>query len=291
VTLACDYSFARPSPEAIKAAGYVAVLRYVSHDPAKDLSAGEAAALHTAGLGIGLAWETTATRATQGAHAGVVDGSDALIEAQALGYPSGLPIYFAVDENVGWASVADYFAALTTVAGLVVGIYGSLEIVEAGASAGIAWRWQAEAWSGRTVSPVAQLYQRISPTLEIAGAAPGDWDEDVVLVDSYPWWTSAPKAMPVIGGFAPVSSAQSQVRPLEVEIRGGKGWVPLPAPVGRIDRIFVETTNPDATGHYTLDVPTLVGVSSQPGPHSPYGVAQFSGPADGTFGVTVRVSP
>src|SRR5437660_2904824 len=92
-----DYGWQHPSPQAIKQAGYEGVIRYLSHDPSKDLSGAERDALRAQGLSIALVWETTATRASEGFQAGVQDAHDAETQAAALGYPQICVLFYAVD--------------------------------------------------------------------------------------------------------------------------------------------------------------------------------------------------
>ena len=194
--LAIDYSFSHPTPNAIKAAGYVGVLRYLSLTASKNLQAPERDALFAAGLGILLAWETTTTRATQGTTAGVQDATTANNQADALGYPSTCPIYYAVDENTSWASVGAYFAGAKSVGRRPVKAYGCTGVVVGATQAGYGKGWQTEAWGGTVVSPSAHLYQRLTPTKTISGASAGSYDEDVVVAPTVVWWT-APAPTPV----------------------------------------------------------------------------------------------
>lgn len=216
-TLAIDYSFTHPTPSAIRAAGYAGVLRYVSPTPQKNLSAPERDALWVARLGILLAWESTAARASTGGRAGgEADGVTATQQADALGYPAGAPIFFAVDEDVTWAAVSDYMAGVKAACPYDVRVYGSAAIVDA-AWATYAMGWQTEAWSGTTVSEHACLYQRAIPTRAIAGAPPGSYDEDVVLA-TLRWWTR-------LGSLAPARLVRA---PSEAVQWGRRAFVPIP---------------------------------------------------------------
>lgn len=209
--LACDYSFARPAPPAIAAAGYTAVLRYLSEDPAKDLLAAEAAGLHAAGLGIGLIWETTAGRALAGEGAGLIDAAVAAGELRSLGVPAGTPVF----ANVGdWAVAAAEVGAIRGYYygwrhGLAeyqpgAGGYGCAYILgqlAEGGAVGIWWQnaIDAEGVPGSIVSPHASIYQRTTPTRSIAGTPAGQWDEDACgfgPVPEPPWWRPAPAPAP-----------------------------------------------------------------------------------------------
>ena len=213
MTLAIDYAWQHPTPAAIKADGYSAVLRYLSNDPSKDLTVAEAAALHAAGLSIGLVFETTATRAGSGSGAGYADASAAERAATALGYPITCPIFYAVDYDATPLDVFAYFTGISQVAHHPVGVYGSFRIVEAimgyppdGRGKLASYGWQATAWSYDVeqqrvvVSQHAHLFQRLRRTLgPLAGVADTAWDEDVILAP-LPLWApgavAAPKPAP-----------------------------------------------------------------------------------------------
>jgi hypothetical protein len=217
-TLVIDYAWQHPNPAAIKAAGYVGVVRYLSHDPSKDVTAAEIAALHKAGLSVRLVWETTARRALDGWRAGIVDRREAEKRAAALGYPKGCPIFYAVDCDADPAKVVPYFKGVNRVHGYPVGAYGSKRVVEALWKAGLASRlWQTEAWSGTAVSSRASLYQRVKPTHTIKGAK-GGWDENVVLHPFSAWMPPAPKAAPK------PAVAPAPVTPVPTPPAGWNGW-------------------------------------------------------------------
>lgn len=147
-----DYSWARP-PVAQLAAHYIGVIRYVSGDRSKDLSLGELEALHAAGLGVGLVWETTDKAALGGRAKGAehVVRRDAL--ADALGWPLHKVIPMAVDFDVmenQLSTVAAYFAGAKENARRPVGVYGSFGVLEHLAThEPVACYWQCAGWSGR----------------------------------------------------------------------------------------------------------------------------------------------
>ena len=124
---------------ALRSQGYDFVMRYYSHDAAKNLSLGEARALSAAGLLIGVVWETAGTHASFFNRAqGVADGGAAFNMARGtIGQPAGSVIYFAVDYDATEADlegpVSDYFAGVQMAFGAAadglspyaVGVYGS----------------------------------------------------------------------------------------------------------------------------------------------------------------------
>ena len=185
MTLLIDYAWAKPAPDAIKAAGYSGVMRYLSNDPTKNLTVAEAAGLLAAGLSVGLVWETISARAGQGFAAGAADAATAEAAATALGYPFYAAIFYAVDYDADPAAVAPYFAGVNSRAARPVGVYGSARVVEGTA---VPWKWQTSAWSAGRVSASAHLYQRQRAT--VAHPLPST-DENVVIAP-FPIWTTAP---------------------------------------------------------------------------------------------------
>lgn len=212
-SLAIDYAWQHPDPAQVYAAGYTAVLRYVSDDPSKDLSPLEASGLHAANLGIGLIFETTAQRALMSSTAGMADGHAMLMRLRELGAEIGTPALV----NVGdWApGVADvpaisayYDAYRQQLAEYQPGAggYGTGWIILK-----LAQEWPLDLWwqnaindqgtPGDQVVSAASIYQRIRPTLAPVGAA-GSYDEDAYGFGPYPaphWWgtlTTAPPPPP-----------------------------------------------------------------------------------------------
>ena len=151
--------------QALAGQGYEFVLRYYSHNAAKNLSLGEARALSQAGLGIGVVWETSGTRAGFFTRAqGLADGAAAFRMArESIGQPFGSAIYFAVDYDPTQADldgpVGNYFtgvhaalhAAMEGRPSYRVGVYGSGlccgTLVETGA-ASLSWLSQSTGFAG-----------------------------------------------------------------------------------------------------------------------------------------------
>lgn len=183
-----DFAWARPSPTVIKARGYAGVLRYLSSDLSKAISAPEYTSYVKVGLSVGLVWENSATAPNAGAQQGILDGTRATSQARQVGYPAGAVIYAAVDFDVTYmASVLAYLLAFQSHLGgyYTAGAYGSYATVEAAARAGIPWRWQTKAWSGGKVSSHAHLLQLIDSHPPIA-----DTDRNTVLSKD---WGQAPR--------------------------------------------------------------------------------------------------
>ena len=203
-----DYAWQKPSPAQIVAAGYTGVLRYLSFDASKNLSPAERDGLLAAGLAIGLVWETTATRAGQGYGAGQQDVQAAEAQANALGYPAGCPIFYAVDYDAAVSAVLPYFQGVVGLAHHPVGVYGSANIIE---GVPVPWKWQTLAWSYKRVSSQAHIYQNGGPTLPGCGydavlkpiplwtatSGLGGLASGVVTIPGAPTFPTAPTAPPI----------------------------------------------------------------------------------------------
>jgi hypothetical protein len=155
---------ARPGAAAIKAKGYTFVARYLSHSPAKNLSASELADLRESGLAIVLVWETKADRALSGRGGGFQDATEALAQAQALGMPNDTPLYFAVDfdaQESQQGAVTDYLRGAGDVLGAErVGVYGGYQVVKRCLDAKVAtYAWQTVAWSHGKMDARIHIFQ------------------------------------------------------------------------------------------------------------------------------------
>lgn len=177
-----DYSFARPSPAALKAAGAVAVARYLTGD-GKALTVSEAAELHAAGIGIVLNFEADAGDALLGAGKGAANGQIARAAANALG-AGGLPIYYSVDRDISTSQLPTVLAYLHAAdnAAQPSRCYAEFDVVEAFARPA----WQTIAWSGGQLSKHAVFYQwQIKQTLD--GSAV-DYDQVIDAAQLGAWW-------------------------------------------------------------------------------------------------------
>lgn len=175
----CDYAWQHPSPGAIVQAGCGFVMRYLSYDSTKNLSATERDALLAAGLGIGLVWEAGAQDPLGGYAKGVTEAQKANAEALDLGL-GGAPIYFAFDFDITDAEKPEGALYLEGCASVIgkdrVGMYGDyyevLDCVKNGRP--VTWFWQTVAWSGGLVHPAAHILQ--SANGQIIGGASVDID-------------------------------------------------------------------------------------------------------------------
>jgi hypothetical protein len=202
-----DFAWTKPAPAAVKAAGYAGVIGYCSPDLSKNLTQAEAAAYQAQGLDVLLVWESTGTDPANGAGAGAADAAAA--EAQTSWYPTdhAHPIFYATDFGPTTAQMSAVLAYYEGVAGAPrahgFGPYGDELVVNTVSAAriGAVAFWQTVAWSGGQISSIANLYQRVSPTLPpIPG---GGYDEDVLLI---PIVGPAPPGPPIKEGDMPVSA-------------------------------------------------------------------------------------
>lgn len=186
-----DYSAGWPPPAAIKAAGYVGVVRYVgTPGRAKNLTRTEAQAMTSAGIPIALVYETTAGWALGGAAVGTAAARAALADAAACEVQVRC-VYFAVDVDVTDAQQMQ--AVQRTLGGAAdvlgrdrTGVYGEADVIDACVPAHAAYGWQTRAWSGGRVSPRAHLLQQVGYVY------PGgvQCDRSTVLQDD---WGQCPK--------------------------------------------------------------------------------------------------
>lgn len=193
----CDYAWARPDPNAIKAAGFVAVCRYLSHDrTGKTLTLVEEQAIFAAGLLVVDNFEDSAGRMLLGASAGHGDAVFANQLADSLGTPKARPIYYSCDTDPGSPSspqIQAYIRALVAAGGRPVGVYGGDELVRWALANGAQFGWWANASSwDHGVSGAGhmhQLYGHPAGTPVIPGVAGNQYDTSIVLQADFGGWS------------------------------------------------------------------------------------------------------
>ncbi|MEK7677255.1 MAG: N-acetylmuramoyl-L-alanine amidase, partial [Verrucomicrobiota bacterium] len=197
-----DYSFSRPSPSGLKAAGYDFAIRYVSPPPnSKNITLSEAQALQSAGIDIILVFESTAGRILDGYNAGVADANTAVTVATAAGAPHNFFCYFACDIDAtpsDQTAINAYLDGAASALGGVqrVGLYAGYWPLSRALDAGKAAKgWQTTAWSGGNKDSRISLYQHTydvtiaGGTCDINdgyGADLGQWSLSPTLSQSYP---------------------------------------------------------------------------------------------------------
>jgi peptidoglycan hydrolase-like protein with peptidoglycan-binding domain len=217
----CDYAFTTVPVSALTADGIAFACRYLSTDPAKNLTAAERDALHAAGISIVLVWETTGTSPLSGYARGLAEAKAARAEADALGCPKSVPIYYAVDFNATagqMGEILDYLHGASDAEGNkgLVGPYGSYDVIEAAAAAGYTFLWQTYAWSNGQWASAATIRQTLNGT-HIGGA---DVDLDEAVAGNYGQWAPAGTTTP------PSNPTAAPSRPQVVEGNSGY-WVEI----------------------------------------------------------------
>jgi hypothetical protein len=162
-----DFSYARPGGAALVAAGKHFVVRYIRPGDGRSLTTAEIADYRAHGLAICLVFESTANRALSGKAAGAADAISAQSNAAALGIPTTVSIYFAVDFDAAasqYVAIDAYLQGAASVIGLArTGIYGHAALMAHCQSVKTASRfWQTYAWSRGTVFPGYDLYQYLN---------------------------------------------------------------------------------------------------------------------------------
>ncbi|QIS06033.1 DUF1906 domain-containing protein [Nocardia brasiliensis] len=171
-----DYSGGVPSAQAIKDAGHLGVIRYVSDRrpgaewmAGKPLLAGEVDQLHAAGLHIVSCYQfgkgpTADWRG--GFDAGVEHAQRGLELHRAAGGPDNVPIYASIDDNPDpvelTTQVAPYLRGWQQVLGPEnTGVYGNSPTIDLAVAAGLATYYWQHNWGTPKgyVHPAADLHQ------------------------------------------------------------------------------------------------------------------------------------
>jgi hypothetical protein len=179
-----DWSYGNISGEALKSAGKTFVCRYLSTDPAKNLSEAEAITYSRQGIDLVVVWESGFNNAALGFNQGQTDANHALAQAKASGKPTEAPIFFAVDFDAAGPEIESYFRGVASALGPErSGIYAGLDAVEYILDHKIVgWAWQTYAWSNHKWDKRAKLRQVLislqGAELHISGIAV-DYDKSV----------------------------------------------------------------------------------------------------------------
>lgn len=117
MTLAVDFSFQKPSPQALLAHGIKIAIGYLT-GAGKAFTAEQVSAYVDAGLPVVFVYEVTANDVAGGEAGGRLAAAAAAIAlANLIGENEAatVPIYFTVDENVAVGSVVAYFVGINQV--------------------------------------------------------------------------------------------------------------------------------------------------------------------------------
>ena len=191
-----DYSFAHPTPSAIKAAGYSFVLRYYGGDA--SLTPAEAQQLSAAGLLIGCVFER-GSQDMLNPSLWSSYGAAAKAAAQQCSQPTWAPIFAGADFDVQAgeqtkAVLLSLQAFGTAIAPYPAGLYGGFLACAAAAFVGCRWLWQTEAWSGGKVQAGIGILQKAQGAS--VGGVQVDVDIDEGVLAEHGLWT--PGAAPPV---------------------------------------------------------------------------------------------
>lgn len=191
-----DYSAGFPGAANIKAAGYGGAVRYVGFSGRrKCANAAEVRDFTDHGLGMAAVFEDNTSRWRTGFNGGHDDGTAARQHATAIGLPTSLPIYMAIDQDVvatgEFSVMIDYLRGAAGPLGGAnrVGVYGEADVLDAARVAKVAgYYWQTVAWSrGRRTE--ANLFQRLSGVTvggiacDVNDVLQPDWGQHLITVE------------------------------------------------------------------------------------------------------------
>ncbi|KLU67840.1 hypothetical protein DEAC_c02470 [Desulfosporosinus acididurans] len=186
----CATKLTPANVQALKSAGIKAVGRYLGRNLWNGLTVTEAKAILDAGLALFLILELSPTKSSYFNYLrGISDAQFALAEAEYLGAPKGIAIYFTVDYEAqpeDMPAIKEYLRGVHTVltGKYLVGIYGSYAVMVAAKSADYPpdRYFQTYAWSYGKQAP-NHIYQ-YSNNVTVAGVA---CDKDYVNDDAGLW--------------------------------------------------------------------------------------------------------
>lgn len=186
-----DYSAGYPGAQAVKAAGYGGVIRYLRKEGTsrvRPITTGEYDDMIGNGLSVAFVYQhVSKSRVTEGFEAGRHDANWALARALEVTRGQRLPaIYFAADYDApsgDWPKIAQYMKGAADVLGRDrVGAYGKWALLSYLFDNNIiTYGWQTYAWSPghntnpKLYHPQAALFQRLA--LANVGGVPCDVNE------------------------------------------------------------------------------------------------------------------
>lgn len=225
-----DYAWGRPSIESLKAAGAVAVCRYLSWLPnGKCLSLSEANYLRSNGIDVVSNWEYYGDWEhdySGGYDKGRLHATEAARQHLACGGPPGRPIYFSTDykpPDYQLPTIAAYYKGVASVIGWArTGAYGGYGLIKYLFDANvIRWGWQTYGWSYFRDVPEEDPYLHWDPRAQLRQVKNGvniggvDCDlDDSMAADFGQWGTT--------GGVAVGSADQAFDTPY---VKGDEPWV------------------------------------------------------------------
>ncbi|MGP5343660.1 DUF1906 domain-containing protein [Corynebacterium casei] len=172
-----DYSAGVPSASAMKAAGHLGAVRYVSQKrpdaqwmAGKPVTLKETQAMSAQGLATASVYQFGRAETAdwkQGAAGAAVHAPQAIAIHRAAGGPTGRPIYVAIDDNPSRQQydtlIKPYLLALQTAlraAGYSTGVYGNYNVIDWAIKDGIgSFYWMHDWGSGGRIHPRTTIHQ------------------------------------------------------------------------------------------------------------------------------------
>lgn len=172
-----DFSSGIPSPTAIKRAGHIGAIRYVSNKrpgaawmTGKPVTLQEAAANAAAGLPTASVYQFGRAETAdwkQGAAGAAIHAPQAISLHKAAGGPTHRPIYIAIDDNPTREHYTQFirpylqaFSKALSVAGYQTGVYGNYNTIEWASRDGIGtFYWMHDWGSNGKIHPKTTIHQ------------------------------------------------------------------------------------------------------------------------------------
>lgn len=172
-----DFSSGIPSPDAIKRAGHIGAIRYVSNKrpgaawmTGKPVTLQEAAANAAAGLPTASVYQFGRAETAdwkQGAAGAAIHAPQAISLHKAAGGPTNRPIYIAIDDNPTREHYTQLirpylqaFSKALSVAGYQTGVYGNYNTIEWASRDGIGrFYWMHDWGSNGKIHPKTTIHQ------------------------------------------------------------------------------------------------------------------------------------
>ena len=252
-----DYAAGIPSGRAIKAAGHMGAVRYVSQPrpdsvswmKAKPVRIAETRDFAANGLFTASVYQFGRAQTADwlmGAAGAAVHAPQAIQLHRAAGGPNGKPIYVAIDDNPTRTQYTNQirpylraFQAALSAAGLKTGVYGNYNVLQWSVEDGIgSYFWQHDWGSGGKLHPRANIHQKAKWQKHIEGHL---CDINNVYTTDWGQWQPGRAGAP-----APAAPAKPQPQPAPA---------PAPAPAYRIPE---NSSVPDFSSN-----PTPQGMSSE----------------------------
>ena len=172
-----DASWGWPNLQQAWDAGYRAIAGYLSRDQSKNWTMQRIATARAIGFDCLFNFEDRTDNYLGGYQQGQTDATLANDEADNLGAPASVWIWYSVDTAASADAVRPYFQGIRSMSRRGIAGYGGSEILQLLHEGVILGWWEANAlsWSGGKMSPDANVQQIIGHTLNAGGSTDEDW--------------------------------------------------------------------------------------------------------------------